>query len=454
MGVELKDVIRVQDTPANQMIAFDSTNDRFAYKDSGGVMKFVRDDTQQIHRDFTETMIGLKTFTQNVIMTASKLLTLDQIGGLRMVANDKYVFSDDDSGLVPDQMVSIFGGGMDIQDRNSAVTPFTPILKFFDFSTDAAWTKTAGFTISSGTLNFAHTDGTDKVFQNKGDFQSKIEAGQLYKMTYDIKASNGTPTVVVEALFPIGDVPIDLAVADSKVLYFLATDLTFEISVTSSIAGDTFSIDNIILSKVPGVLTNITELNDGVEITSNGDIQLTEASEKSGFIGGPGTIANRRGLQFDSAGNARFTNHLDVGGGNDPATGLMTDGWRSFSRMSIGLSGSVTTIGAVLDTILLEVQSGNVGISTLLLFIQGEKDDQSISYHGLFLVGIRNSGATLSLAFTPQVISENDGFGDTLQTFGVSGNDFQVKCTGSAGDTIFWTAQFLGHGDQLGEREF
>ncbi len=464
MTVENKDVIRVEDTPANlalnlkdQMMAYDPTGGgggRFAFKDSGSVMRFVSNDTLQVLLAGTQTITGLKTFTQNIIMTASKLLTLDQIGGLRMAASDKYVLSDNDSGYSVNELLSIFGGKLDIQNRNNVVTPSTPILKFNDFSTDSSWTKTAGFTIGSGVANFAHSDGTDDLKQSSSQFQSVLHGNQWYKLTYDITASNGTPTVVVKGL---PDVAIDLTVATLKVLYFktLGSASEFKIDVTGSIAGDSFSIDNLILALVPGDTENITSIGN-LELSQSGDIASTGSgsANKSGYIGGPTAISTKQGLQFDSNNDARFTERLDVGSGNNDAAGLMAEGWKGQNRLSMMEVQSTSTTDAGSGTMLWDLRTSNDGMATLLVFVNGIKNDESLGVGAVYMVAIRTVSLTVTQLGTAVELAKLDEFTDTVITFSINGsNQLVVNVTGSAGDTILWTSQIIGHGTQLGDRE-
>ena len=467
MANENKDVLRVHDTPANLfanlkdlMFGYDTTNNRWASKLSGGSMKYVSDDTQQVLIAGTQTITGLKTFTQNVIMTADKLLTLDQVGGLKLKDTDKYAISDDDSadnGYQYDELFNVFGGKLAVQDRGTAVASFD-IISNGTFASDTKWTKTSGFTIGSGTLNFAHSDGTDDVTQGLSDMGAeRIMPDTWYKMEYDITASAGTPTVEISTSTAVTAVAIDLTVATGKVLYFKSKEnamASFKIDVTASIAGNSFSLDNLKLGKVPGFVEGTAFGPAGsVGITGRGDIQSTDntvSSDRSGYFKGP--IASLSGLQFDSLGAGRFTSSLDIGGEQHNAVAGQ-EKWMSGPRMSINVRQSVTTSGAVTGDMDFELAlASNDIMSTFLVFINGLKDDQTIGVGMIYMVVVRDNSGTLSIVGTPVQVGKIDDFTDTSVAFSISGDNLRVKVTGSAGDDIDWTSQYIGHGALFGQR--
>lgn len=472
MATEQKDVIKVFDTPANlaanlaeNMMGYDTTNDRFAAQlPSAGGLKVVSDDSQQCLLATPQTLTGLKTITQNLIVTAAKMITLNQIGGLKFNTGDKHGFSINDTldgGYIYKELLNVLGGVLSVHDRTLIILGNQDFLSNKDFSASSDWTVTTGFSIGAGTMNFAHSDGTDDFQQVSTDMINHLmQPNTWYKLIYDVTASNGTPTVVISTDTADAEVTVDITVATLKELYFKTNgtvNAPFKIEVTSSIAGDTFSIDNLAAIRLQGQV-DASQFGPGgsVEISGRGDIKMTANQgtiDRSGYLSGP-LADSVQGLQFDSPGRARFTGPLDIGGGqvsDNPGT----EGWELTERFGINETLEVQTSGAVTGNMDYVLDQGPTdGIGNYLIFVNGLKDDGSLAVAFSHSVMVKSDGGTVTIMGTPTLIAEVDEFTDASVIFSIVSDNLRIQVTGSASDDINWTSQVIGHGNQLGPRTF
>jgi len=283
MTVDLKDVIRLHDTAANvtanlkdKMFAWDITNNRFSVKLAGGSMLFISDDTKQVLKAGTQTITGAKTFNQDIKMLAQKLLTLDGIGGLRLDAANRNVFSNNDANYIKNELLSVFGGDLEVADFDNDLG--INFIQNGTFASDIKWTKDAEWTIGSGVLSFAHSSGAGSVEQVEADYILDIFAHDLqqYVMTYDITAKAGTPSLVITTDTATTSTAIDLGVGTLKKVFFKYKSgaVKFKMTATST-GGDSFSMDNITIQEAGGIVkARLYGVSGNVEINASGDLLI------------------------------------------------------------------------------------------------------------------------------------------------------------------------------------
>jgi len=456
MANKFEDVLRTHKTPANLsadlkdlMFGYDITNDRFASKIAGGTMKWVSDDTQQVLIAGTQTITGLKTFSLNVIMTAAKLLTLDQVGGLRLKTASINTISDNDALYTAAKLLGIFGGDLEVLDHGQLeVGANVNFISNGSFGSGSDWTLAGDFAIGSGTLNYTDSAGSGTAEQAVADYLVRAIEGETYRLLYDVTAFTGDAVVQIHTDTVATAITLDMAVGTLKEAFFKikSSSTKFKISVTSTTGS--FSMDNFTMARVGGVVNAKSFGPSGlVDISGEGDIELSEPlGIRSGWIGGPLSTLLRNGIQFSSSGDVRMSTALDIGdgGGND-----FPD--KDTERMSIEKVGTGQTIGAVTVDIDFLIDGNNNFGSTYLIIVNGADADGSKVFSQIMYMGLKKTGGTLSNGGTVG-LQEIDPFGAVSIALSVSGSSLRVTPTGQAGDTINWTIGLIGVGAQMGKR--
>lgn len=148
------------------------------------------------------------------------------------------------------------------------------------FSSDTAWTKGAGWTISGGSANFTHTGINANLSQNLG-----ITVGGRYEVTFTVTITSGSPTCSVY-VGNQGDAGAATAVTTSGTYTARLLYSSGGAAITvrgSGVTGAAFSVDNIstkllsgnhaaqstsaarpVLSARVNLLTRTEEFNDAV----------------------------------------------------------------------------------------------------------------------------------------------------------------------------------------------
>jgi len=261
MANELKDIYRVFDTPANlaanlkeKMFGYDTTGQRFGANVPSTGMKYVSEDTLQCLLAGTQTISGLKTFQQHIIMTAAKLLTLDQTGGLRLNSASTNSISDDDSLYTVDKLLGIYGGDFEVLDHGQEDSDNA--LNEPNFATATKWSAVGDMSISGGKLNFTYSGGTGNCTQQEADLAFRIYGGEWYVFEYDVDSYSGDAVVILKSGQPADQIiTLDMTVATNKKTYFKidGSHNGFVIEIQSVTSG-AFVMDNFSLKRIDGTI--------------------------------------------------------------------------------------------------------------------------------------------------------------------------------------------------------
>lgn len=477
MANDFKDLIRYFDTPAalatnlkEKQKGYDNVNDRISLKLPGGALKHWSDDTKQVLIEGTQIINGSKTFLLDILMSSGKLLSLDGVGGVRLVDGEKITISQDDTafaGYTAEELLSIFGGNFHIQDRSNSVGG--NFINDGIFDVPSLWVLGSGFSIGSGTerLDYTFMSATSQVSQlSDHNKPEKMYPNTWYKFTYDVESSSFAGVLSLSLDMATEAIVLDTSVGVGKEFYFKTIDdggAVFKLEVTGSSGGDSFGLKNFSAERFGGTVEGEAFGPGGpLRVTGRGDVKSISPGslpDRSGYFSGPDPLF-LRGLQFNDSSDARFTGQLDIGGDQGDGTPSFLEGtqerWSDSNRMSINKTRTATTLStSASDVVNFDIgDSVDDGISTYLFFVNGFKDDQTLAISAFYHVAVRSNSGNRALvgqnAFS--VLNEFDGSDGNLNFF-ISSNELSVTFQGIVTHDIDWTIQYMGHGNQFGDRK-
>jgi hypothetical protein len=475
MANDFKDLIRYFDTPAalaanlkEKQKGYDNVNDRISLKLPGGALKHWSDDTKQVLIEGTQTINGSKTFLLNILMSSGKLLSLDSVGGIRLVDGEKITISPDDTafgGYTSEELLSIFSGNFHVQDRSSPVGG--NFINDGGFDSSSLWVLVGGFTIGSGSqLGYNFFAGSSEASQiSENNKPERMYPNTWCKFTYDVVFSSFVGVLSLSSETSTEVIVLDTSVGNGKEVYFKSTnesEAPFKIEVTSAVSGN-FALDNFVTERFGGTVEGEAFGPGGaLRVTGRGDMKSIPpgvTTDRSGYFSGPDPLF-LRGLQFNDLSDARITERLDIGGGQGVSPNPFTEGtqerWTDSNRISIDTTRTATTLGTTTSgTVDFDI-GGSVddGVSTYLVFVNGLKTDLSASFSAIYHVAVRSDGGTRTILGQSQLsfFNDIDGASGSIN-FSIGSGNLTAYLPGLIGHDVNWTLQYMGHGNQFGDRK-
>jgi hypothetical protein len=437
-----KDVIRVFDTPGNLasnlkdgMFGFDQTGNRFAAKRlSDSIMKYVSEDGLQCLLAGNQTLTGIKTFTQNIITTADKLIGIDQVGGIQIRASNKIRVMDSGVlyGDVTDKQFNVLNGDQQILDFTD--TDSTNIITNGTFASAADWTFDADMGFDTDHAEFTYSSGAGYIEQVAADFNAVLIYKQWYAVTYTIASASGALTG--EITTDTAENAVSMTMTDgTHTVYFEATNSAdFRMSFTGD-AGSSFEIDTIICKTILG--GNIMpfggiggrDITTAMYVSKDGNIAIADG----GKIGAYPNIMDPKGLSFASDGNASLTHKLLLNQDSD----------------TLGASGVDTVLdaqtdGAVSDTMDFSNIIGSASSAfSMMIMVTAQNTAEDKGYGKLIFYSVRANGAGTETEVGETALATQNEFGAITAVVSVAANKVRITVTGEAGEVINWGATIV-----------
>jgi len=450
MVAENKDLIRVEDTEANlntnlkdQMMAY-ATTDKFAYKNSSSVMKYVSNDSLQALLAKANIFTALNTFQQNIIISAAKLLGVNGIGGLRLKSANTNTISDNDTLYTIDKLLGVYGGDLEVLDHGQNLGE--NFLRDGDFSAADFWGNLGDFAAPISSLIYTHSSGSGSIVQDFSEFLARPFESEWYVFTYDVTAYSGDGALNISNELTGSAIPVDLTVANGKLIYIkLKADTIAEFKLEATSTSGSFTLDNVSMERLGGTVEGKKFGPSGsVEISGGGDVSSssTASGGPSGFFGDSKSGNSKQGINFTSAGEARLTDTLDIGVGGYTELSDITA-----KRIGIDRPDSGTTVDGASVNLDFPMEQTNDKAGIMIVFVLGVKDDGSKIYSRIIQNAYRRTAGTLVEVGGAQTLGAIvDEFTGATATMTVSGDNIRVTCTGIATNTIKWSAQYMSHG--------